>query len=204
MQDTGTEILKRTESLFMRYGIKSITMDDIAKELGISKKTLYQFVENKADLIKKIVYQHIQEEKKEIESIRSHANNAVEEVLALAKYVVQALRQMAPTTVYDLQKYYHDSWKLLESLHQQHVYSVIRENLETGIRQGLYRPDIDPDIVAKLYVGKTFLLVNEEVFPLRDYTRERLLHEFFLYHLHGICSPKGREQLEQYLNPSET
>jgi len=189
--DTKKQILTKSESLFMRYGIKSVTMDDIARELGISKKTLYQFVENKADLIQKIFNEYIKCEKAEMDEIFIASANAIEEILNIGKYVIQQLRELAPTVMYDLQKYYRESWKLMQSLHQQDVYQVIKANLERGIKEGLYREDLDPDIIAKLYVGKTSLLVDEALFPLKHYDKGCLFKEYIKYHIQGIASPKG-------------
>lgn len=182
----------------MRYGIKSVTMDDIARELGMSKKTLYQYVENKTDLIEQIFHQHIEEEKKVIECIRSSSADAVDEILKIARYVVEQLRDLSPNTVYDLQKYYPKTWKQMDALHQRHVYAIIKENLERGIRQGAYRSNLNPDIIAKLHVGKTSLVADEEMFPAREYDIKTLYWEYINYHIHGVASIEGQHLLEKY------
>lgn len=191
-------ILNKSFELFMRYGIKSVTMDDIARELGMSKKTLYQYVDNKTDLIEQIFHQHIEEEKKVIERIRSSAADAIDEILKIARYVVEQLRDLSPTTVYDLQKYYQNTWKQMDALHQRHVYTIIKENLERGIRQGVYRSNLSPDIIAKLYVGKTSLVADEEMFPVREYDIKVLYWEYINYHIHGVASSEGQHLLEKY------
>lgn len=182
----------------MRYGIRSVTMDDIAREMGMSKKTLYQYVDNKTDLIEQIFQQHAEEEKKVIERIRHDSADAIDEILRIARYVVAQMREMAPTTVYDLQKYYRNTWKQMDALHQRHVYTVIKDNLERGIRQGVYRSNLNPDIVAKLYVGKTSLVADEEMFPAREYNIQNLYWEYINYHIRGIASAEGQRLLEKY------
>ena len=179
----------------MRYGIRSITMDDIARELGISKKTLYQYVENKSDLIEHIFQDRISCEKEIMEKIREESVDAVDEMLQVGRYFTRELRQISPTVMYDLQKYYRSTWKEMKTLHRQYVYQLIRENMERGIEQGLYREDMDPDIIAKLYVGKTFQIVDEELFPLQQYDLKKLFEEFISYHMHGIASTKGLERM---------
>ena len=87
----------------------------------------------------------------------------------------------------------------IEAYHTEYVYSVLKANLERGIKEGLYRNDLNPDIVAKLYVGKTLIVVDEEVFPLKEYNRENLYKEYINYHIHGVASPKGLEVLHQKL-----
>lgn len=189
--DIKQQILNKSTALFMRYGIKSITMDDIARELGISKKTLYQYVENKSDLIGQIFQEKIRTEKQCMSDIREAATDAVDEILRIARYVIEELRQMSPTTMYDLRKYYRSTWRQMEALHQRHIYQLIRENLERGQAEGLYRQNLDVDIVAKLYVAKTSIVVDEELFPTQQYNIERLFEEYMMYHIHGVASAKG-------------
>ncbi len=191
-------IIEQSMLLFLRYGIKSITMDDIARELGMSKKTLYQYVDNKADLIEKIIRQHIYNEKMALTAIRKLTKDAIEEMLMIAKHVIQLLRQTPPSMAFDLQKHYRPCWNLMEKFSHKHIYNVIKENIENGIKQGIYRDDIDADIVAKLYVAKTSLVVDEELFPLSEYNKETLFKEYIDYHIHGIASPKGLKLLEKH------
>ena len=100
------KIIQKAAEMFITLGFKSVTMDDIARELGISKKTLYQYVENKNDLIGQIFQERIKNEKQCMADIREEATDAVDEILRIARYVIQELRQMSPTTMYDLRKYY--------------------------------------------------------------------------------------------------
>lgn len=187
----------------MRYGIKSVSMDDISRHLGMSKKTLYKFVENKGDLIGKVIQQHLEDEKSEIDSICKESKDAIHEMLTIARHVSKVLRQTNPSTVYDLQKYYSEAWAKYESLHQEHVYEVIKKNVEKGIEAGIYRNNMNPDIIAKLYVGKSFILVDERVFPVTEYNREKLFLEFITHHIHGLASPEGLELLAKHLIEKE-
>ena len=196
--EVQSRILEKAMFLFLRYGIKSITMDDIARELGISKKTLYQYVENKADLIEKIIGEYIETEKTAISACHAHSKDAIEELLLIAKHVTMILREMSPGVTYDLQKYYRSSWDEMEKFNHSHFYNVIKQNIENGKAQGIYREDVNADIVAKLYVGKTSLVVDEELFPLREYNKENLFYEYINYHIHGIASPKGLKLLEKH------
>lgn len=195
---TSMEIIEGAKKLYMRYGIKSVTMDDVARELGISKKTLYQHVENKSDLVSKIIQDHISSEKSCMSEFENDASDPVEHMLMIARYVLQVLREVRPAAMYDLQKYYRDAWKLMDKFHQEHVYKTIKANLESGIELGLYRSDLDPDIIAKIYVGKTMVITDEELFPAIDYDRDTLFSEYITYHLRGILSTKGLQKLETY------
>ena len=191
-------IIEQSMILFLRYGIKSITMDDIAREHGMSKKTLYQYVDNKADLIENIIRKHIDNEKMAITTIREHTKDAIEEMLMIAKHVIQLLRETPPGMAYDLQKHYRPCWNMMEKFNQKHLYAVIKDNIGKGVEQGIYRADINSDIVAKLYVAKSSMVVDEELFPLSEYNKETLFKEYINYHIHGIASPKGLKLLEKH------
>lgn len=197
------KILEKVSELFMRYGIKSVSMEDISRQLGMSKKTLYKFVGNKEDLISKVIQLHLEDEKREINSICESSKDSLHEMLNIARHVSKVLRQTNPSTVYDLQKYYSAAWAEYESLHQEYVYQVIKNNIEKGIETGIYRDNLDPDIIAKFYVGKSFILVDERIFPMAKYNREKLFLEFITYHIHGIASSKGLELLEKHLIEKE-
>jgi AcrR family transcriptional regulator len=192
-------IFKKSFELFMRYGIKSVTMDDIARELGISKKTLYQYVDNKADLIHRIFEQHMTEEREIMIQIKQQSSNAINEILAISKYVVRLLKAISPTVIFDLQKYYRATWNKMDALHKQDIYKIIKENMEWGIRQGLYRSDLNTDMISKLYVGKSSLVVDEEIFPAREYNIGELFQQFINYHIQGIASDEGRKLLAKYV-----
>jgi len=193
------KILKESEHLFLRYGLKSVTMDDLARQLGVSKKTLYQFVDNKADLIEQIMHLHIAEQKALMEQVRENSGDAVEEMIKIARYIIQELRKLSPTVMYDLQKYYQDIWQLIQNLHQIDVHILIKDNIERGIEQGVYRTDINADIIAKIYVLGTLAVVDESLFPQKDYRKEQLFIEFIKYHLQGITSEKGLALYKKHL-----
>ena len=193
-------LLDKVEEMFLKYGIKSITMDDISKELGISKKTLYQFVENKADLIDKIILQFIQAEKDDFFKIHSTAKDPIEELLLVAKHVVQHFRKLRPTAVYDLKKYYRKSWDKMEKFHGEFVHECIKQNILIGIEQGIYRAGIDPEVIAKFYGNITFAIVDESSFPSKQFNREHLFDQYIFYHINGIASQKGIKLLEKHLS----
>lgn len=198
--DTATQIFQQAEDLFMRYGLKSVTMDDIARKLGMSKKTLYQYVENKQDLIAKTIVASIEEEKIMMAAARATSEDSIEEMLKIARFAIQQLRKLSPTLVYDLQKYYRNIWQLVHKLHREHGQQIIKENIERGKAQGIYRSDVNADILAKMYVMGTFAVVDEELFPLKNYNKEKLFIEFIKYHIHGIASEKGLELYKKHID----
>lgn len=196
MTDTKQEILNTTRSLFMRYGIKSVTMDDIARELGISKKTLYQSFENKQELIEKTFEEHIKDEINLIEEVKSSAHDSIDEILKIARYVIQVLRKTSPTVMYDLEKYYRRTWLQVKQLHNRHIFNYILDNINRGIERGLYRPEIKPELIARIYVANTS---GQLEIPVSEANLEELVREYTIYHIHGIATPKGIDRLNVYL-----
>lgn len=183
---------KQTQALFLRYGIKSMTMDDVARELGISKKTLYQFVENKDDLVLKMLKYHIEIEKKQCEEQFSQTNNAIEEIMMVIEMNAKELQQMKSNIVYDLQRYHRDAWTIMAEYQQGFMYQVVRRNLERGIAEGLYRSEINVDVITKIHIATSFELFDESLFPSSEYSKVTIFKEYLLHYLHGIVSEKGK------------
>lgn len=198
--DTKQEILQMTESLFMRYGIKSVTMDDIARELGISKKTLYQFVNNKQDLIEQSFQKHIGEELLIIQQIQESAKDSIDEMLKIARYVIKMVKKVSPTVMYDLEKYYRKTFMQMKELHSRHIFNYILDNLNRGIEKGIYRKDIKPELIAKIYVNNTSHIHGSELFPMTNDEIQALIREYAIYHIHGIATAKGLECLNEYID----
>jgi TetR/AcrR family transcriptional regulator, cholesterol catabolism regulator len=197
MQELHDKILKRTEEMFLKYGIKSLTMDDVSRELGISKKTLYQFVENKNDLVAQTMDRHIREQCKIDDQTHFAAENAIDEMLTVIKKMVNEMQKMKPNVVFELQKYHREVWEKIESFQQEYINRVAMRNLEWGRQDGLYRSDFDAQIAVKFYIHGSFLVFNEAIFPKPPYTFDGLFKEFIMNYLHGIASDKGRAYLNE-------
>lgn len=198
MEEEDIAILKEAKEMFMRFGVKSVTMDDISKAVGISKKTLYQCVANKSDLISKAIQLHVQEEQAALSTFKEEAKNAIEEVILISRHVRQIIQSVHPSVIFDLQKYYRQQWALINALQQEFIYGVIKENLKRGIAEKLYREDMNIDIVSRLYGAKAHSIVDEEVFSSKKYDHLTVHREFVRYHLHAITSEKGHTVLEEY------
>lgn len=195
-----SNLIERVEKLFLRFGIKSITMDDVAADLGISKKTLYQMVESKDDLVIKVLQYHISREKSQCLRLIEEAPNAIDEIFIILDSNSQELAQMKTNIVNDLQKYHHKAWALIRQFQYDFVFKVVRENLLRGRAEGLYRDDFDVDIIAKLHLASSFTLFDPHLFPDESTGRVVLFKEYMLHYLHGIVSPKGLTYLKQKLS----
>jgi AcrR family transcriptional regulator len=197
---TDTKWLDRVENLFLRNGIKSMTMDDVAADLGISKKTLYQKVTSKDNLVVRMLEHHIAREKAQCLNLASHAPNAIEEIFILLDSNSKELNRMKTNIVNDLKKYHRPAFELIRKFHNDFVFKVIRQNLERGRTEGLYRNDFDIDILAKLHLATAFNLFDPVLFPDGVTPRVILFKEYMMHYLHGIVSPKGLTYLKKKLS----
>lgn len=171
-------------------------MDDIAGSLGVSKKTLYQYFDNKADLVYKTMATHLTIERENITAICGRSLNSIDEMFEISKYVTVYLRKMKTSSLFDIQKYYPATWDLYMAYKDSFIYDVIHTNIQKGIEQGLYRSDIQPAIVAKLYSAKSESVVDGALFPFTEYAIIDVYQELLNYHIRGIASDKGRAYLE--------
>ena len=183
------QILDFSTAQFMTYGIKSVSMDDLATKLGISKKTLYQHFTNKQDLVKKSLSRHVRLEEDVLMEISRTATDAIDEMAQIAEHTVIHFRQIKPILIHDLQKYYRDIWQSVVLQQSQFIKTKIETNINRGITEGYYRPELNSDIIAKLYVAKSFSLVDENLFSLVNYPRDLLIRHCLLY-----TSPSPRDQ----------
>ncbi len=197
--EAKTVIISKAKSLFMRFGLKSVSMDDVTRELGISKKTLYQHFESKEDLIMQTIQRHQCAESEAVAQICRQATDALQEMLAIARHVIVQFQQMSQATIFDLKKYYPEAWHMVEQVQRDYIYKVLKTNIDRGISEGLYRSDFNSDILARLYVGSMHWLMDEELFPSSEFHWAQLYREFIHYHLRGIASDKGLEKLHAYI-----
>lgn len=192
------DILNKAAEVFLRYGFRSVTMDDLRRELCMSKKTLYQHFANKDDLISQVLDQHQCEEQENIFHLRQLARDAVEEFLLISKMSMDTLRKVSPVVIFDLQKYHPEIWRnMLEKDFGQQL-DILTANLQRGIDEGFYREDLPVDIAGRLYLAQSEGMVKEYIFPA-DYARieQALLVRDNLF-MRAICSPAGLERLLYY------
>jgi len=192
------EILQIAGELFKNRGYKQVTMDLISSEMGISKKTLYKYFSNKKELIHSIISRYIDTEKSQFHKFSENTDNAVEEMVKLIKHVIQMFNDVDIRIYEDLKKYYPKSWKEMDSFLQVHIYNRIHQNILRGVIEGLYRENINADILAKMYVVKVLGIMEEQTFPGQIYDKMLLMTNMVDYHLRGILNVKGLEIYETY------
>ncbi len=196
--DTKKQIVERAETLFLSFGIRSVTMDDIASEIGISKKTVYQFFDKKEELVKEVVVGYLQREKEMALAIQSTAKDALDEMRMLGQFIMGMIENISPSALFDLQKYHRASWELMMQKQNEHDIDLIIENIKKGIEEGLYRTDFEPEIVAKIFAKSSHMVVNELSDRNSKFSKKQLIKELYEYHVNGISTPKGKALWKEY------
>lgn len=180
----------------MQYGIKSLTMDDIARHLGMSKKTLYLSFSDKSDLVSQGIQAHMDAEQRDLELIHAESDNAIEEMFLISQHVSQHLQSMHPSILFDMEKYYPAAFAQFNAYKLKVVMFCIARNIEDGIVQGYYRDNINIPIVSGMYVGRMDIIFDQKLFPASKYSPKDVYFEAIRYHIRGIASEKGMEYLK--------
>lgn len=203
MEEKKIEIVKAALEVYMKFGIKSLTMDEMARQLGVSKKTLYQFVSDKNELVEECLKYAQGIDMACMKTIFSQDLNAIEELLEVGRHLVKTLGAIHPSIFFDLSKYHPNA---LKSMHK-HKYGAVREtlitNLRKGIDQGVYRDNLSPEIVSRLHMAAMDNIMSGEVVESLDFRIDEVYSEYFRYHIRGIASEKGLEFLKELIRNDE-
>ena len=193
MEQKEIQLLEQVDKLFMRCGIKSLTMNDIAREIGISKKTLYLHCSDKEDLLIKSFAHHFRCEEDFQNRIVSKNLNAIDEIFEVSKHVSEMLKTIHPSVHYDLRKYYPEAWKIFSEYRKNFMLKCVSDNMEKGKKEGLYRANLNIPIVARIHISRVDIVFDGELFPANQFNFAEVFFEMIRYHIRGIASPKGIE-----------
>ena len=192
-------IAQKAHDLFLRYGIRSISMDEIASQLGISKKTIYQFYADKDALVDSVIDIVVNSNTDECCIHREESENPVHEILIATDMVQEMLNTMNPTIMYDLQKYHPATYKKIADHKNEFLYKLIKENLEQGIATQLYRPEINTEILSRFRLASVFMMFSPDLYPLGKYNLGTIIEEVTIHFLYGITTAKGQKLVQKYL-----
>ena len=193
------DILKTAVELFLSFGFKSVTMDDIAQKMGISKKTIYAHFPTKSKLVEATTFFLMETINGGIEQIMQKDLNAIEELFEIKKFVMHHLKDEKSSPQYQLAKYYPRVYQNVESHHLKLMCCSISENLEKGIKGGYYRENLPVEFISKLYFLGMTAIKGSELFSPEDYTMRELTENYLEYHLRAIVTPKGFKTLKDFL-----
>lgn len=197
-ESTKEKIIAESIMLFTSYGAKSVTMDDIAKHLAISKKTIYQHFKDKEDIILQATDYYFKQELRVMEEIEANAENAVEHLYNLTLCLRDRIGKTSIAALYDLRKYYSKAWDQYKNHKHDVIFKSVKRNIERGIKEGLFRNDINSEIIAYLRIGEVELSFNKDFFPEDKFSLVDIHKQLFEHFTYGILSEKGLKLFETY------
>jgi TetR/AcrR family transcriptional regulator, cholesterol catabolism regulator len=191
-------ILKKSFELFGRYGIRSVTMDEVASQCGVSKKTLYQHYADKDTLVYTIMAQMITQSERQCGVYQVKSENAVHEIFQSLDMLQEMFEGINPVMLYDLHKYHQSAYKKLEDHKNQFLYSITRKNLERGVSEGVFRPDFNIEIITLLHLYTITMTFEQELFKSQKFSLVEMQMEIMLHYVYGIATQKGVKLIEKY------
>lgn len=193
-------ILAETERLFWKYGVRSVTMEDIAKQLGISKKTIYQHFTDKEEILYQVMLDKMVRNQSEMDCMPAKMANPIEEILSVMTMIQQQADQVNPNFLIDIRRYYPKAYSLFRQYKEQFIVQSILENIQNGISLGLYRSDVNPTIMARLRVEQIELAFNCDIFPTNEYSMLEIQRELMHHFVRGLLTEKGFTIYNEHVN----
>jgi len=192
------EIFNKVFEMFCSYGIKSLTMSDIAYKLGISKKTLYKYVSDKEDLVKK-VFSELEKPHK-IKEMLSENLSAIEQFYLVYNYVIDKIKNYNTHLMFDLKKHYPQVYENLRERRKEGIIRNIKQNISKGKKEGIYREDINSDLIANFFYIKVEALIDYNFVNSNEYSIKEIFRELFKYHIYALVNDKGRTIIKTMKN----
>ena len=192
------KIIQESGHLFKRYGFRSVTMDEIASYLSISKKTIYQFFKDKNEVVFSATKEILKRDREEFTSITKIAENAIEELFLVSKCLRRMVDEINPSLLFDLQKYHPDAYALFYDYKEKFIFNMIINNLNKGIKGGYFRKDIDPNILARLRVEEVQMSFDNRIYPTSQFEFMEVQLQLFEHFLEGIMTDEGRKLYKAY------
>jgi hypothetical protein len=188
----------KAEEMFLQFGIRSVSMDDIANGLGMSKKTLYQYYADKDELVDAVIEGHIGEAEKKCLGCRHNAKDAIHEIFLTMEHITAELSNMNPMLLYDLEKFHYRSYQRFKQYKDKFLAELIRKNIEWGMKDELYRQEINVDVMSKFRLECIMIPFNVVVFPPGKYNLASLSEEIIQHFVYGLATIKGHKLIQKY------
>ena len=197
------KILEKATDMFLNYGFKSVTMDDIANKMGISKKTIYTHFANKTKLVEDSTMHMFDIISNGIDQICDLQKNPIEELYEIKKFVMINLKNEKSSPQYQLQKYYPKVHDVLRDKHFEIMQDCVIKNIEKGIELSIYRANLNIEFVSRIYFSGVHSIKDQQFFPLKQFPIATLMDDYLEYHLRGIVTPTGRKILNKIINSNQ-
>jgi len=196
MELTKPKLIALSLKLYIKYGIKSVSMDDVAHDLSVSKKTVYNFVKDKNSLVGSCI--DLLAEESDMTTFCDNSElNVIEKHIHIYKHISKLLTELNPSFEYDLKKYYPSHFNKFVKVRRKNIYDKMHADLEQGIKEGYFRADINIKKLTILNIIRIESLKETDIFEEYNTTMLNLLDELFNYHLHGIATQQGVDEYKK-------
>lgn len=197
-QTPALRIQQKSHDLFMQYGIRSVSMSDIATQLGISKKTIYQFYADKDQLVDAVVEAEFKQNELRCQQDRALSSNAVHEIFLAIDMMVKMFSRMNPSFIFDMQKYHPQAFQKFNQYKNNYLFNIIRDNIVRGVSEELYRPDVNVDIISRFRVESMMMSFNQDFHSSLKHNMAEIEEELIIHYLFGLVSQKGYKLIIKY------
>jgi AcrR family transcriptional regulator len=189
------KIISFSRQLFLKYGIRSVTMDMIAEQMGISKRTIYENFSNKDELLENCILTAQNEQKIMMQEMFSGTSNVIEATLKFIKIQINAINSINPVFLIELKKYYTEIWTKINSNEESGI-AMIKWLIQKGVDEELFRKDINIEIISRLINEQFKLLNNQDLFPEDQFSKAEIFENIAINFLRGIATDKGMEVIK--------
>jgi len=190
--DIKKKIIRGAETLFTKYGVRSISMDDIARHLSVSKKTLYQHFEDKEDIVTMAVQSHIERIMGEFDALQATAVDAIDELSKISQCLKRTMSEINPSLMFDLEKYHPRAWSVWVENKKKFIKESVIRNLKRGVEEGSFRPELNLEIMATMRMELVQLAFDDRIFPSSHFKIADVQLQIFEHFVFGLLTEKGR------------
>ncbi len=181
-----------------QFGIRTVTMDDISRDLGISKKTIYQYFKDKKELVNTIIGIHLNTEKERFEGTAVESENSVHELMMVSQCLRQSMKDMKMSLMNELQKFYPEAWQMYEDFKNSVMLESITSVIKRGQNEGLFRPEVDPNLIAVMRIEQVQTFIMKNLFPREQYSLYDVQMQLFDHFIHGLFTVEGHQLFNEY------
>lgn len=198
MEEVKERIVQKAEELFQYYGLRGVTMDDLARALAISKRTIYQLFKDKQELVQHALQLKMRREQQNILEVAQQASNAVEELVIMFQHFRLIISRLNPMVLYELERYFPEVWQEFLRFKNELIRQQVVYNLERGVAEGYYRPNLWVEVLAVLRVEEVFMAFDPQLFPYDRYHFVEVQEELLRHFIYGIVSAEGAKLIQKY------
>lgn len=184
--------------MFQRYGVRSVTMDDLANKIAISKKTIYQHFKDKKEVVTESVRFMMAQDQKDMQEVTAKSKDTVHEMVLVSSHIKEMMKEVNPSLLYDLKKYHPDAWEVYSSTKDACFTSMILDALKRGQEEGYFRKEMNVEIISRMRMAQIETGFDPEIFPTSDFDIPQVQLQMFEHFTYGVVTKKGRELFEKY------